>query len=186
MPEMKGTIDIGRPVEDVFAYLKDPTNNLEWEKNVVEMEFTSEGPISVGSTGRRVEDYMGREEGTWEITEYDENKVIAMKFESPKFTGVGSWQVESVEGGTRLEYRGDPKGFLTKLMIPIMMPMIKRQVKKDRIREVVYEASLAYRPQCSIQLLIVHQHLTLFHRRPTPRSLVFPASSAPVRDGPVP
>ena len=141
MPEIRGSIDIGRPVEDVFAYLKDSKNNVEWESNVVEMELTSEGPIGVGSKGRRVEKIMGTDEGAWEITEYEENKAIAMSFESQRFIGSGGYELESTDGATRLAYwfRGDSKSFLFKLMMPIMMPMVKRQVKKDygRLKEVL-------------------------------------------------
>ena len=55
MPEVKGTIEIGSPVEEVFAYLADPKNNLEWEKGLEVNELTSDGPIGFGSKGRRVE-----------------------------------------------------------------------------------------------------------------------------------
>ena len=133
MPEVKGTIDVGRSVEDVFAYLTEPKNNVEWESTVVEMEMTSEGPFGVGSKGRRVEEFMGRDEGIWEITEYEENKMFAMKFESAKFIGDGGWQLESVEGGSRLAYRfqGNAKSSFMKLFILVMMPMFKRQIRKD-------------------------------------------------------
>lgn len=133
MVEIRGSVDIARPVADVFAYLSDPKNNMEWETGVLEMELTSEGPIGVGSTGRRVERYMGTDEGTWEITEYTQDKAIAMTFESQRFKGDGGWDVESTDGGTRLGYRfrGDPKNFLFKLVIPLMTPMLRRQVSGD-------------------------------------------------------
>ena len=63
MPEIRGTVEIGRPVEDVFAYLSDPTNNPKWESSAVEMELTTKGPLALGSKGRRVEKYRG-----WERT----------------------------------------------------------------------------------------------------------------------
>lgn len=31
MPEIRGSIDIFRPTEDVFAYLSEPKNSLEWD-----------------------------------------------------------------------------------------------------------------------------------------------------------
>lgn len=133
MPEIKGSIDIDRPVEDVFSYLSDPKNNVEWESGVVEMELTSEGPVGVGSKGRRVENFMGTDEGTWEITEYEENKTLAMTFESPRFSGEGSWRLESTGGATRLAYRfrGDPKSSLFRLIMPLLMPMARRQIRRD-------------------------------------------------------
>ena len=58
--ELERSIHIGRPVGDVFASLTDVKNNVDWESNVVKMEYTSEGPVGVGSTGRRVGEDDGR------------------------------------------------------------------------------------------------------------------------------
>ena len=133
MPEVKGSIDIARPVADVFAYMSEPKNNPEWETNLVESELTSDRPIAVGSTGRRVENFMGRDEGTWEITEFEQDKASAVTYESSKFEGRGRWEFDPVEGGTRLTYqfRGSPKNPLFKLIMPLMMPMFRRRVKGD-------------------------------------------------------
>ena len=133
MAEVRGSIDILSPVEDVFNYLSDPKNSLNWETGVVEMELTSEGPLGVGSKGRRVERHMGTDEGTWEITKYEPNKSVAMTFESQRFTGSGGWDFEAVDGGTRLTYWfvGNPKKALWKLFMPLMTPMIRSQIKKD-------------------------------------------------------
>jgi uncharacterized protein YndB with AHSA1/START domain len=145
MPEIRGTIDIARPVEDVFAYLKEPKKNVEWESAVVESEMTSEGPIGVGSKGRRVEKTMGTDEGVWEITQFEENKLIEMGFESDKFVGKGAWELQSANGATRLAYRfqGETKSFLFKLLMPLMMPMMKRMIRKDygRLKEILESQS---------------------------------------------
>ena len=129
--ELERSVDIGRPAEDVFAYLMDVKNNIQWEKSVVEMEYTSEGPVGVGSTGRRVEKMMGTDESDWEITEYEENKRVAMKFESPKFRGNVGFDLEPTDAGTRLVFRmrGEVKGMVSKLLMPLFMPMVRRQVR---------------------------------------------------------
>ena len=133
MPELKGSVDILRPVEDVFAYVSDPENNLQWETGVVEMKKTTEGPLAVGSKGRRVEKQMGTDEGTWEITEHVPNDTLAMTFESQRFTGSGGYKFEAIDGGTRLNYWfvGIPRKMLFKLLMPLMMPMIHRQIRKN-------------------------------------------------------
>jgi hypothetical protein len=133
MPQITGSIDIGCPVEDVFAYLKVPENNLEWEKGVIVNELTTEGPIAAGSKGRRVEKHGMTDEGIWEITKYEENRTLVFEFESQKFYGEGSWELESADGGTRVSYGflGIPKSFVFKLLMPIMMLMVRRQVRRD-------------------------------------------------------
>ena len=130
MPEIKGTIEIGRPEEEVFAYLAEPKNNPGWESQVEVMELTSEGPMGVGSKGRRVE--RGDEYG-WEVTEWMPNEMAAMKYESDKFIGHSEWRTEPTDRGTRLTYRfvGTAKNPFFKLLMPFMMPMFKRQIKKD-------------------------------------------------------
>ena len=122
-----------RSAEDVFAYLSDVKNNMDWEKDVVEMEYTSEGPVGIGSTGRRVEKFMGTEESTWEITDYEENKHVAVTFASAKFQGRIRWDLEPTDGGTRVKFqvRGQPKGLVSKLLMPLFMPMVKRQMRRN-------------------------------------------------------
>ena len=131
--EVKMSIDVARSAEDVFAYLKDVKNNVEWENDVVEMDYTSEGPVGVGSTGRRVEKFMGTEEYTWEITEYEENKHVAVAFKGAKFEGDVRWDVESAGDGARLDFqfRPQPKGLVFKVMMPLFMPMIRRQIRRN-------------------------------------------------------
>ena len=133
MAEVKGSIEIGRPAKDVFGYLSDPKNNVEWEKSVFESELTSEGPIGVGSKGRLAEKFLGTNEGTWEITEYEQDKVIALAFESEKMFGERRSELESTDSGTTLGYRlkGTPRNAILKLLMPLMMPMFKREVRQD-------------------------------------------------------
>ena len=145
MPEIKGTIEIGRPVEEVFTYYSDPKSSLEWERGVEVNELTSEGPMGVGSKGRRVETFMGRDEYVWEVTEWKPNELMAIKAESDKFIGYGEWRAEPTDGGTRLtyRYRGSAKNPFFKLLMPLMLPLLKRQIKKDyqKLKEVLESRS---------------------------------------------
>jgi uncharacterized protein YndB with AHSA1/START domain len=131
--ELKGSIDIQRPVEAVFEYMDDPKNNLEWESGVVEMELTTDGPVGVGSKGRRMENYMGRDEGVWEVTAYEKNKSVSITFDSDKFAGDGQWDMEAIDGGTRLSYRfsGTVKNPFFRLLMPFFTPMVKRQTRRS-------------------------------------------------------
>ena len=55
-----------------------------------------------------------------------------MTYESERFVGHGGWDLESAGDGAKLTYRfvGKGKGIMSKLMMPIMMPMVKRQSKR--------------------------------------------------------
>ena len=132
MPVLKGTIEISRPVAEVFTYVTEPKNTQEWERGA-EQELTSEGPIGLGSKGRRVETFMGRDESAREVTEWTPNEQAAFKFESDKFIGAGEYRIEPTDGGTRLTYRfeGDAKNPFFKLLMPFFMPVLNRQTKKN-------------------------------------------------------
>ena len=136
MVEVKGSIEIGRPAKDVFEYLSDPKNNVEWEKSVFESELTSEGPIGVGSQGRLAEEFLGTNKGTWEITEYEQDKAIAFASESEKIVGERRFDLDSTGGGTTLRYwlKGTPRSAVWKLLLPLMMPIAKREMRQDHER----------------------------------------------------
>jgi uncharacterized protein YndB with AHSA1/START domain len=52
MPHAENTITIDRPIEAVFAYLADGTNNPRWRSGVLSMEHVSGGD-GVGATYRQ-------------------------------------------------------------------------------------------------------------------------------------
>ena len=56
---------------------------------------------------------------------------MAMKFESPKFRGNVGFDLEPTDAGTRLVFRmrGEVKGMVSKLLMPLFMPMVRRQVR---------------------------------------------------------
>ncbi len=106
MPEAEASIVINRPVEDVFEFTSNYENDLLWGNAVAEAERTSEGPPRVGSTGRLVMAYLGwRFESTLEVTQYELNRLLAIKSTSGKVPYSASWAYEPVEGGTKFTYR---------------------------------------------------------------------------------
>ena len=50
MIKVETTVQIDRPSEEVFTYISNFENNPEWQSGQLEAKFTSEGPLSVGST----------------------------------------------------------------------------------------------------------------------------------------
>lgn len=66
------TITINRPQQEVFDYLTDPANDGKWRKTSVSSEWTSDGPVGVGSTQHSVDKFLGRNiESDSEITVWD-------------------------------------------------------------------------------------------------------------------
>ena len=76
---------------------------------------------------------MGRRmETSYEITEYEENKLIGFKTTSGPIPMEGSYSVESIEAGTKLSFKisGEPGG-LFKLAEPLVARTAKRQIETD-------------------------------------------------------
>ena len=58
MPSAQRSVVINRPVDQVFAFFTDPTNELKWRTHL--KEVTAEGPIGVGSRVHQVVKGPGR------------------------------------------------------------------------------------------------------------------------------
>ena len=116
MPNYDVSVDIKRPVEEVFAFVENPENDPIWRNSMVEAEVEEEGDGAdaehggegLGATGHEVYKLLGREvETTWEITTYEPNHKVAYKSTSGPVDYHGVWAYESVDGGTRLTFAID-------------------------------------------------------------------------------
>jgi carbon monoxide dehydrogenase subunit G len=72
------SIDIQAPLEEVFAWIKDPEKAKEWMTSVGETEMLSGSPNEVGSTFREVvSNEAGSTELYGEVTGYRENEMLS-------------------------------------------------------------------------------------------------------------
>ena len=80
------TIDVDRPVEEVFAFLADFENVPKWNYFVLRVTKTSDGPIAVGTTYHQV---RKTDEQDFRIAELQPNHKITVETlprSSPQFT----------------------------------------------------------------------------------------------------
>ncbi len=133
MERIETSVVINRPVKEVFAFLEDPANDPQWQSGLLEAEYTSEGPLGVGTTAREVRKLLGRRiESTYEITEYEPDSKMALKTTSGPIPIEQSASFEAVEEGTKVTLVGEfePGGFF-KLAEPIVGRVAKRQFEAD-------------------------------------------------------
>lgn len=123
----QSSIDIGRSVEDVFAFVTNPRNEPRWHTDVQEATVTSEGPIGVGTTSRWVLRFLGRKEGIMEVTAYDPPNKAELTARSGPMKPTITYLFEPVDGGTRFTRRVDvePGG-----PFRLMAPMMRRQIPR--------------------------------------------------------
>jgi len=133
MITIETSIVINRPVEDVWKFISTWENFPQWDRGLVEVTQTSEEPTGVGSTLQSVRLFLGlRGVGALWVSEYEPNKILAVKGSEGPIAGHISFTFEPVEGGTQLtETREVELGGLTRLMAPIIRPTQERQGRSD-------------------------------------------------------
>ena len=126
------TLEIDRPVEDVFAYLTAVENLPEWQASAVEAQWDAE-PVGVGSRMTEVRQFMGRRvESTLEVTEYEANRRFALRVASGPVPYRVDHSFEALEGRTRIVFRGEAEpGRRFKLAQGMLARTAERQFKAD-------------------------------------------------------
>ena len=96
------SIMINRPIEEVFGFLANLENDLEWRREWVDAKNTSGGSLGVGATFRLSSEFLGRQIPTvYEVIEYEPNRRAAWKAVSGPLPLTFQRTFERVEGGTR-------------------------------------------------------------------------------------
>ena len=123
---------IARPPEEVFAYLRDYTNEAKWQsQHVSQSTVEPPGPARVGTKVHKVRRTPGGEQHfTIEFTEMDER---ARRWVDVTLTGAfrgtkGSWQVIPEGNGSRVRLVAEMKA--TGLW-RLILPLIDSTARKD-------------------------------------------------------
>lgn len=123
---------INRPVNEVFAFVSNKENDLQWQSGLVEVHQPS-GPMSVGMQIDEVYSFLGRKVvGKLVVTEYEPDKRIATKSIGGPFHIQYSYFLEAGSGGTQFTMNMEmkPEGFFT-LAEPIVGANLKKNVDTD-------------------------------------------------------
>lgn len=129
MVDRSDSIMIGRPVEEVFAYVADVTNDPAWHTDIVEARKTTEGPVGMGTVWHtRFKPSMGISEADMAVVAFEPNRVLAMKGDVGPMHPTLTYRFEPTDGGTKFTRRVQIKvsGWM-KIMQPIMGMMIPKQ-----------------------------------------------------------
>lgn len=133
MAKIEESIEIKRPVEQVFGYTTDAKSWPRWQSIIVEAEQTSPGPVTVGTTFRGTSRMMGRTMSwTAKAMEFEANRKYGKNIDSGSVTFEQHNTYQPVEGGTRFTILYDMKvsGFL-KLMSPMLAGSMRKELKKS-------------------------------------------------------
>jgi uncharacterized membrane protein len=128
------SIEINKPLEEVFNYVSDVGNFPEWTAHTLEVRKDTAGPpqqsdrfiLAIKSVGRRFETPYQR-------TSYEPNRHYTDRaVGGPIPNQQWDYTFQEVPGGTRLRraVEAEPGGFL-KLLEPLQKRAVQRQLRKD-------------------------------------------------------
>ncbi len=126
------SIEIERPVAEVFAYVSDPTHLPEWTPIVTDVRTEASPPSAAGTRFTVTQKFLGtRWETPCEVVSSDGGRFSYRSVGGPvpyTFT----YTCETVPGGTRLTMVGEGEpGNLFRLAGPLFVKAAQRQVKSD-------------------------------------------------------
>jgi uncharacterized membrane protein len=130
--KVQHSVVINRPPEQVFTFVTNlAENERRWQPEIELIEFTSTGPMAVGTRFREVRRTFGwRYEWHFEVTQFEPNKIFCIQSLSGTIPYRGCRLVESVRGGTKVTEQGElqTRGLL-KLLDPLMARLSRKPLK---------------------------------------------------------
>ncbi len=129
------SIVVNLPIEEIFAYMTDIDNMVEWSSAVIAVRKTSPGAVRVGATFRLTTRFLGRwVDIAYEIVECEPNHLLTLKSIFGIAPCVFCFRLEPLEhGGTNVFREATihfTEGFLG-LAAPAITNAIRRQLDHD-------------------------------------------------------
>ncbi len=128
------SVEINRPVEEVFAYVSDPQTLPEWSGIVLEVRKEAQGTLREGDRYTSVAKFLGRRfETPLEVTTHDPPRRHSDRSTGGPFPQEYTFILEeTAEGRTRLTQlaEGEPGGFF-RLVGPLLEMAGRRQFRAD-------------------------------------------------------
>lgn len=138
--EMNGTTVIRRPVEFVFAYVRDVSNDVSWRYGVTESGFRTGNFSTPGSIGYT---RAGDMEVEWRVLSSTPGEGVEWELLNGPFLGRGGYHLVAVEGGTQFTLLAEvePAG-IYKLLGPLFTWMGRRRNQGDveKLRDILESA----------------------------------------------
>ena len=133
MIRVEHTVDIDRPIEEVFAFMADVENLTRWAENTIEARQTSEGPVSAGTTCTVRSKAMGRVMAHYfVVTEHEPHTRYAAKSTSGPFPMEMRYSLEPSNGGTRVHTVSEADlGGIARIAAPVLTGMARKQIAID-------------------------------------------------------
>jgi uncharacterized protein YndB with AHSA1/START domain len=140
MASVSFSIDINRPVDQVFSYVTNVDNHKAWQAGILEAKMTPPGPVGVGSTYHYTSEVMGRRfETQMRVSALEQNKKWSIQTTGVPKPVETVYDFEAVGSATRLTISMELSGGYP----AVAEGMVKQQMQKSleeqgmRIKQIV-------------------------------------------------
>ncbi len=142
MIDQKHTVVIDRPVDEVFAYVADPTNEPKWHLDVLEVQGTTDGPLRLGITLNWKVKFLGLKNYRVEATAFEPNRFIEITARDGPVLPTVTHGFEPSGTGTRYtrRVRFQPTGIF-RVLEPMLHVMPSPNARWARNLKEILEAS---------------------------------------------
>jgi carbon monoxide dehydrogenase subunit G len=133
------SVDIARPLHEVWEYLIEPSNVPEWQTSAASSHQISDGPMGVGTHLVDERRFLGRRaKSEVEVTEFEPERLFTLHGISGPVRFTVRHLLEERAEGTHLqiEAEADPGG-IGRLMRPVVERAASHEIRKDfdRLKE---------------------------------------------------
>ncbi len=134
MIKVQTEIIINKPIEEVSTFSADPSNSMQWNSNLISIQWKTPKPIQLNSKIAFKAKFLGRLLCyTYEVVLFEENKKMILKSKEGPFLITTTYSWTSIDENTtlmKIENQGNPNGFF-KLINPLMPFLIKKSNNKS-------------------------------------------------------
>ncbi len=127
--DLSATTTIHASVEEVYGYVSDPANDVNWRTGVEESGLITDPPLALGSEG-----YVkaGNQVARWKVTAIEPGVSVDWDLTDGPYAGSGGYRFEDIDGSTRftLVANVEPRGFY-RLLGPLFARMGRKQNQAD-------------------------------------------------------
>jgi len=126
------TIEIAKPLDNVFSFVSNLENTPQWNDDVVKTKKMSPGPIQEGTVFRQYRDGPAGAGEAVAITSHEPPEQLKLRARLADSPAQVIYEFDEVDGGTRVTsgVELEPKGVM-RLIAPVVEIRVKHSVAKD-------------------------------------------------------
>jgi uncharacterized membrane protein len=128
MIRVEQSVEVNRPVEEVFAFMNEMANIFKWSQQIDEIRQLTPGPIQLGSKFEIVSRFLGRRiTSVLTVSEFIPNQIVKSQGEAGgmQMTSSTTYSSEGENTLMKMETEMEPSGWW-KLIAPFLPGLIRR------------------------------------------------------------